>query len=246
VQRAAAGPAQSEAPDGALAVIVVRFSVFDNWYEVHDWWEGNFLERIKFGAYTKTLAENPKPLVLFNHGRDAAIGAKILGVPSEVRQDKGDAAVGVVPLLDTTYCRDLLPGIDVGGYGASFMFEVVQDQWNYEPGVSTWNPEGMPERTITEVKLMEFGPVTFPANPETTAEVQRSGTAGYYAGLEQIDPTRVGELRTRITALRTSSTGQAAPAPAQTREAADTTDEAAPSTSTGMTPGARRALIYGL
>ena len=48
-----------------------------------------------------------------------------------------------VPLLDTSYNRDLLPGLAAGGYGSSFMFRVIQDAWNDEPGVSDHNPKGM-------------------------------------------------------------------------------------------------------
>ena len=34
---------------------------------------------------------------------------------------------------------------------------------------SSYKPTGLPERTITEAKVMEFGPVTFPAYEDATA-----------------------------------------------------------------------------
>jgi phage head maturation protease len=37
---------------------------------------------------------------------------------------------------------------------------------------SSYNPTGLPERTITEAKVMEFGPVTFPAYEGATAGVR--------------------------------------------------------------------------
>jgi phage head maturation protease len=68
-----------------------------------------------------------------------------------------------VPLLDTSYNRDLLPGLKDGVYGASFRFQVMKEELKQDPGVSDHNPKGLPERTITEARVMEFGPVTFPA-----------------------------------------------------------------------------------
>jgi hypothetical protein len=41
------------------------------------------------------------------------------------------------------------------------------------------NPDGIPERRITEARLYEFGPVTFPANPNATASI-RSTTDDFY------------------------------------------------------------------
>jgi hypothetical protein len=44
----------------------------------------------------------------------------------------------------------------------------------------------LPERTITRAKVMEFGPVTFPANPDATAGM-RSMTDHYYEQLKRRD-----------------------------------------------------------
>jgi len=49
------------------------------------------------------------------------------------------------------------------------------------PSRSTFNPDGIPERTITEAQVMEFGPVTFPAYSRATAGV-RSLTDWYRSG----------------------------------------------------------------
>jgi len=85
------------------------------------------------------------------------------------------------------------------------MFQVVQDSWDYEPAVSDYNPEGLPERTITEVRLYEAGPVTWPASPEASSGIRsaiRSGTDAYYASLERSSPHVVGELRSRVDEYR--------------------------------------------
>ena len=250
---------------GQMPVMEVRFSVFDTWYEIDSWFEGQFLERTVKGAFTKTMRESgPQVKVLFNHGFDFSIGDKILGVPEALREDD-DAAVGDVPLLDTTYNRDLLPGIEKKGYGSSFMFRVIRDEWNDDPGISAWNPKGLPERSIKEVRLFEFGPVTWPANPDATAGlrsgVARSMTDEYYEHLRSREPQRYEALSARVRSLRGpapdidvrtppadaapdqgTSTDGAAPEPT---DAPDTTpvEQIHPS---GLTPSQRSARIRAM
>ncbi|MER6892017.1 HK97 family phage prohead protease [Streptomyces halstedii] len=163
----------AEAAD-EMPTLTVAFSRFDTWYEIDSLWEGRFLERTVQGSFKRTIKNNGGQVkVMFNHGRDMSIGAKVLGVP-EVLEERPDSPHMEVPLLDTSYNRDLVPGLRAGAYGSSFMFEVVGESWNYEPEASDHNPDGLPERTITEVKLFEAGPVTWPANPDATAGL-RSG-----------------------------------------------------------------------
>lgn len=237
--------ADSEAAsDGTLAEMEVRFSSFGTWYEINSWWEGRFMERTQKGAFRKTIKENGSNVkVLFNHGYDFHIGDKILGVPSDLREDT-DSPVGVVPLLDTSYNRDLVPGLRAGGYGSSFMFRVLKESWDDEPGRSDHNPEGLPERTITEVRLFEFGPVTWPANPDSTSGLRcLSGTDDYYEQLRSRDPMRVDALRSRVSAIRTSATDPAANALAAAGAASHLSAEPAARHS-GLTPAQRRERLY--
>src|SRR6266498_1184564 len=62
----------------------------------------------------------------------------------------------------------------------------IDDVWNDRPVRSAHNPDGLPERTVTRAKVMEFGPVTFPANPHANAGI-RSMTDRYYDQLRQRD-----------------------------------------------------------
>lgn len=149
-----------------------HFAVFNRWTEIDSFWEGRFLESIAPGAFAKTFSENRDAIrCLFQHGKDPAIGSKILGPVAELREDD-TGAYYEVPLYDTSYNRDLLPGLRDGQYGASFRFRVTQEQLNNKPERSDYNPEGIPERQVKELELAEFGPVTFPAYSQATASVR--------------------------------------------------------------------------
>jgi HK97 family phage prohead protease len=174
-----------------LGRLVLRFSRFNVWYEVDSLWEGLFLERTKPGAFKQTIREDRQQMrVLFNHGMDFSLGDKVLGPIDDLREDD-DSPVGEVPLFDTSYNRDLLPGLEAGVYGSSMRMRVLEEKWDDEPKASDDNPKGIPERTILRVRVLEFGPVTFPANPDATAEMAsaavRSMTDQFYERLRQRD-----------------------------------------------------------
>jgi len=227
-------PARADAGAGGdeLGLMTVRFARFETWYEINSWWEGRFLERTVRGAFSKTIKERgPKGSgqikTLFDHGFDFTIGDKILGAITDLREDD-DSPVLEANLFDTSYNRDLLPGLRAGVYGSSFMFRVLKEDWVNEPPKSDHNPDGLPERTVREVKLYEAGPVTWPANPDATAEMDsytpagaiRSGTDWYYERLSRRDGQLVAGLRTRLTELRTSRQQAAAQGTASGGEAA--------------------------
>jgi len=172
-------------PNDGLGTLTGHFSKFSNWYRVSSAWEGDFLERTAPGFTAQTIVEDRAGMrVLYDHGFDQ-IGNKVLGTIEDLRED-GEGAYYEVSLFDTTYNRDLLPGLKAGVYGASFRMKVEADEWDDEPRSSEHNPKGLPERTITRAKVMEFGPVTFPANPQATASV-RSSTDEFYSRLRQRD-----------------------------------------------------------
>lgn len=234
------------ADDGAddrIATLFGHFSRFGHWYEVSSWWEGNFLERVAAGAFAKTFAERGDRIrCLFDHGYDPQIGNKILGVPEVLREDE----IGPyyeVPLDDTSYNRDLLPGLRKGGYGASFRFQVLEESWAEEPGVSEHNPKGIPERTILVTRTFEFGPVTFPASDGASAAA-RALTDRYYESLRGVDPRRYEALRERVDQIRTSD---GLPGQAAQREAApapSAPDSTVEHHATGLSPRERRQALH--
>lgn len=139
-------------------------AVFNSDTEI-DSWEGRFIERIAPGAFKKTLNDSADRVkVLFNHGFDPSIGDKPLGKPRVMKEDQRGLYVEV-PLDDTSYNRDLVASLRSGALdGMSFRFSVVREEVD-ESG-------DLPVRTLREVKLYEFGPVTFPAYAATTAGVR--------------------------------------------------------------------------
>ncbi len=178
-----------------------HFAVFNQATEIDSLREGNFLETIAPGAFRKTFSENRENIkALFQHGRDPQIGDKPLGQITALEEDERGAYYEV-ELLDTSYNRDLLPGLTAGLYGASFRFQVMREDLNKNPGESAANPRGIPERTVREASVGEFGPVTFPAYKGATAGV-RSITdtildvdALAYAGAIILDDERIGQAR---------------------------------------------------
>ena len=163
--------------------------VFDIWTEIHGW-EGDFRERIKPGAADVTIADRgDKIQVLYNHGFDPSIGQKPLGKIKSIRADK----IGVhveVPLSDTSFNRDLQVLLeDLALDGMSFRFDVIADQWEKMDS-------DLPERTITELRLHEVGPVTFPAYEAAAAGVRSGADLSFYTQrmehLLGVDPTAPG------------------------------------------------------
>lgn len=240
----------ADAEDDGLGLMDVRFSPFNTWYRIDSFWEGSFLERTVPGAFKRTIAAHNAATrvdahsmkTLFNHGMDFNIGDKLLGDIVESKE-ASDSPVNTVALWDTSYNRDLLPGLRSGAYGSSFMFRVIKEEWNDEPGQSDHNPDGIPERTIKEARVFEAGPVTWPASPTASAGMRcASATDAYYDHLARRDPHRVDGMRSRLIALR--SAGPASRTPSDHGPAITPPTDPAARHSGGLTPGERRRRLY--
>lgn len=151
-----------------------HFSVFNTWTEINSHYEGRFLERVAPGAFTKAFADPKNLRVLYEHGADPSIGNKPIAAPTVLRQDDFGAYYEA-EMFDASYSNDLLPALRAGQLGASFRFKVSGEHWDDRPKRTDDNPEGLPERTIRDVSLYEFGPCTWGAYADATAGV-RSGT----------------------------------------------------------------------
>lgn len=185
-------PADEASPIGTL---VGEFTVFGDWYEINSAWEGHFLERTAPGAFKRTInnrsGQSPVRVIL-EHGFDPTVADKPLGIPT-VLEERESGVYAETPLFDTSYNRDLAPALKAGAYGQSFRFQVLRDEFvepDAEGYVRTGNPawDQLPQRTITEVRLMEFGPTIWPASPSTNGTTGlRSTTDQYYEQLARRD-----------------------------------------------------------
>ena len=161
---------EDEGSDGRT--LFGHFAVFDRWTEINSTFEGNFMERIAPGAFRKTFKESRARIrALFQHGHDPVLGDKPIGRIDELREDE-EGAYFEVGLYDGM--PDLvMAGLRDGAYGSSFRFSSMREDFPERPAeASEHNPKGLRERTIKELRLFEFGPVTFPAYADATASVR--------------------------------------------------------------------------
>lgn len=159
--------------DGDLPVLVGHFAVFNQWATIRSALEGEFVERMAPGSFTKTIQERGLRIpVLFHHGLDPNVGWKTLGPVRAISEDE-KGVYYEVPLLDTDYNRALLPGLRAGLYGSSFRMRPQQTKVTWDAGKrSGYNPDGLPERTIRETSVVEFGPTPIPAYADTLTSVR--------------------------------------------------------------------------
>jgi hypothetical protein len=162
-----------------------HFAVFNQWAEINSVREGHFLEQLDPNVFTRSFTDNRYRIkVLYDHGKDPQLGNKPLGPLQELRADD-IGGYYEVDLIDTPYNNDfVIPAARAGLLGASFRFSVPPggDKYDKRPKRSDHNPQGLPERTITDVDLFELGPVTWPAYEGATAGV-RSGTDEFIESL---------------------------------------------------------------
>ncbi|MCA1655254.1 MAG: phage major capsid protein [Pseudonocardiaceae bacterium] len=217
--------ANEDEPDGP-PMLEGHFSKFNEWTEIDSLYEGRFMERVAPGAFKKTFVENRDRIqVLFQHGQDPEVGDKPIADITELGEDEQGARYrsvlfdGLPPLI--------MSGLKAGKYGSSFRFSVIKETMNQKPKRSTDNPEALPERTINEARVFEFGPVTFPAYAGATAGV-RSLTDAYTLKRFVREPEKLAELleSMRAEALPEPTTVT----PARSREAEPPPQVAEPST----------------
>ncbi len=178
--------------EGGVPTMHGHFAVFDQWTEINSLYEGNFLERIAPGAFAKTFEEQRKIIrVTFNHGQDPSLGDQVLGMVEELEEDEYGARYAV-PLFEGIPAL-VMSGLRKNAYGSSFRFRVIQEDFNREPKASATNPEALPERTVRQAQVYEFGPVTYPAYEGATAGV-RSLTDRFVMERFTRDPAQLRRL----------------------------------------------------
>ena len=126
---------------------------------------GGFKERIRQGAFSKTIKEGDIRL-LFNHDPNFILARTSNGTMTLEEDKRGLNFTASLP--NTTYASDLKESIKRGDISQnSFGFRIINDKWKISD-----DRNQLDERTLTEVKLFDLGPVTFPAYPQTTVKVR--------------------------------------------------------------------------
>jgi HK97 family phage prohead protease len=150
-------------------------AVFNEWTTI-DSWEGRFKERIAPGAFKRSLRNYGSRVRLqFDHGQHPLIGSLPIGSIRKLEEDSRGLFVEA-RLADNWLVQPVREAIESGSIdGMSFRFAVVDERWEKQD-------TDLPERTITEVRLMELGPVVWPAYDGTDvgvrALVRSSGRPG--------------------------------------------------------------------
>lgn len=172
-------------------------AVFNEWTTI-DSWEGRFKERLAPGAFRKTLRENGSRVKLqFDHGSHPLVGSLPIGAIRELKEDAHGLFVEA-RLADNWLVqpvRDAIANESIDGM--SFRFSVVNEKWDKVDS-------DLPERTITEVRLMELGPVVFPAYATTDVGVR---SLELVRSLESADDAAKREIATLL--LRGTGDGTA-------------------------------------
>lgn len=137
---------------------------------------GGFQERIRPGAFRKTLEEHDQR-ALWNHDTNHVLGRRKAGTLELVEDEIGLQFTIYPP--DTQAGRDALESMRRGDVDQmSFGFRTIRDNWE--------QVDTKILRELIEVQLYEVSPVTFPAYPQTSAFV-RSKVNEYTAAPVQVD-----------------------------------------------------------
>jgi len=150
-------------------------AVFNTPAKIRDMF-GDFEEVILPGAFERSLKQR-KPIMQYDHGRDARVGSVPIATIEDVHED--DVGLYVrARLFDNTVVEPVRQAIAGGAIkGMSFRFQVPDggDTWSEGGGTG-----GMDKREIRDTDTSEIGPVAFPAYDTTSVTVRSL--------LAQLDP----------------------------------------------------------
>ncbi len=140
-------------------MIVGYGAVFGSWSEDL----GGFIEQIDPRAFTKTLLE-ADVRALVNHDVDQLLGRTKAGT-LRLSADARGLLYEIDVNADDPDAQSALAKVSRGDLdGSSFSFECIRDEWNFDASPA--------ERTLFECRLVDVGPVTFPAYPDATANAR--------------------------------------------------------------------------
>ena len=158
-------------------------AVFDSWSENL----GGFRERIKPGAFARSLKSRNEIRMYVNHNTDMVLASRRAGTLRLTEDARGLVVDATLP--ETTYGRDLSVLMQRGDVNSmSFGFSVP-------PNGDAWNAAGT-ERELREVRLAEVSAVTSnPAYSQTSAYVRSLDALSEKTGL---DAVRMNDAITKL------------------------------------------------
>lgn len=123
---------------------------------------GGFIEVVEPGAFERSIAE-ADVRAMQNHDANRVLGRNTAGTLELAEDETGLGFRIVVPAV--TWARDLLVSMRRGDVDqCSFGFTTIRDRWE--------TVAGQVYRYLIDVDLFDVSVVTFPAYPETLAEVR--------------------------------------------------------------------------
>jgi uncharacterized protein len=132
---------------------------------------GGFRERVRVGAFTRSLREGADVRALVDHNPSEILGRVKAGTLT-----LRPTAKGLLVYIDppnTTRARDLAESIRRGDVdGMSFGFRTVADEWH--------NEDGKEIRDLVDVDLFDVSVVTFPAYPQTEVGMRSLAARRYW------------------------------------------------------------------
>ena len=157
-------------------------------------WSGA-TERIAPGAFKRSIESLQDTRALFNHEPDKLLG-RISAGTLKLEED-GRGLLYTISLGETSTARDVKEMIKRGDLtGSSFSFTIAE-------GGEEWRDteEGRQIRHITDVNLLDVGPVTFPAYAGTSAN-SRSVKAAERSRLNHERALRLKAIDERINGIK--------------------------------------------
>lgn len=163
---------------------------------------GWFREKIRPGAFTRVLSENPDVIGAYNHNWDYVLGRTTAGTMTLEQTDAGlRYAIDINP--KDTQAMSVYEKVRRGDVNqSSFVFTVRKEEWT-EPEE---NSAQLDLREIVEIgKLYEVGPVPFAQYPEASAQARsmaekflqersRQAAPGGAEGLEARQKARIRRI----------------------------------------------------
>jgi len=124
---------------------------------------GFFREMIRPGAFTRTLKESADVRALWNHEPIYVLGRTRSGT-LKLEEDARGLRYDITP-PETQWAQDVIVTMRRGDVNqSSFSFRTISEEWGSdEKGIL---------RSLTDLDLLDVSPVTFPAYPQTSAQVR--------------------------------------------------------------------------